>query len=167
MPWIPPKLTKQQLEQRRFAAIEYFNDSTNPKTQIQIARELGVTPAAVSQWRKIFNQNGDQSLKAKPHPGPGRSISPEDIQELKELLLKNPQEFGFTRIGWTTAMIAELIENEFCVSYHPDHVGKLLHSIGFSKQKPKTRGKKRDESKIATWLNETLPALKKNGLDTR
>jgi transposase len=64
-------------------------------------------------------------------------------------------------------MIAELIENEFGVSYHPDHVGKLLHSIGFSKQKPKTRGKKRDESKITTWLNETFPALKKNGLDTQ
>jgi transposase len=142
-----------------YAAIEYFKDTTNPKTQIQIARDLGVTPAAVSQWRKTFNQNGDQSLKAKPHPGPGRSISPEDIKALKELLLKNPQEFGFKRIGWTTAMIAELIENEFGVSYHPDHVGKLLHSIGFSKQKPKTRGKKRDESKIATWLNETLPAL--------
>jgi putative transposase len=167
MPWTPAKLTKQQLEQRRFAAIESFKDSTNPKTQIQIARELGVTPAAISQWRKAFNQNGDDSLKAKPHPGPGRSISPEDIQELKELLLKNPQEFGFTRIGWTTAMIAELIENEFGVSYHPDHVGKLLHSIGFSKQKPKTRGKKRDESKITTWLNETFPALKKNGLDTQ
>jgi putative transposase len=167
MPWTPAKLTKQQLEQRRFAAIESFKNSTNPKTQIQIARELGVTPAAISQWRKAFNQNGDDSLKAKPHPGPGRSISPEDIQELKELLLKNPQEFGFTRIGWTTAMIAELIENEFGVSYHPDHVGKLLHSIGFSKQKPKTRGKKRDESKITTWLNETFPALKKNGLDTQ
>ncbi len=167
MPWTPTKLTKQQLEQRRYVAIEYFKDTTKPKTQIQIARELGVTPAAISQWRKAFNQNGDDSLKAKPHPGPGRSISTQDIKELKDLLLKNPQEFGFTRIGWTTAMIAELIENEFGVSYHPDHVGKLLHSIGFSKQKPKTRGKKRDESKIATWLNETLPALKKNGLDTR
>jgi transposase len=98
MPWTPAKLTKQQLEQRRFAAIKSFKDSTNPKTQIQIARELGVTPAAISQWRKAFNQNGDDSLKAKPHPGPGRSISPEDIQELKELLLKNPQEFGFTRM---------------------------------------------------------------------
>lgn len=167
MPWIPAKLTKQQLEQRRLAATEYFKDTTNPKTQIQIARELGVTPAAISQWRKAFNQNGDQSLKAKPHPGPGRSISPQDIKELKQLLLKNPQEFGFTRIGWTTAMIAEMIENEFGVSYHPDHVGKLLRAIGFSVQKPKTRGKKRDESKIATWLTETLPALKKNGLDTR
>jgi transposase len=167
MPWTPAKLTKQQLEQRRYAAIEYFKDTINPKTQIQIAQELGVTPAAISQWRKAFKQNGDQSLKAKLHPGPGRSISTQDIKELKELLLKNPKEFGFTRIGWTTAMIAELIENEFGVSYHPDHVGKLLRAIGLSVQKPKIRGKKRDESKIAIWLNETFPALKKNGLDTR
>ena len=163
MPWIPPKLTKQQLEQRRFAAIEYFKDAINPKTQLQIAREIGVTPAAVCQWHKTFKENGDESLKAKPHPGPGRSISDSEIEELKLLLLKNPLELGFTRIGWTTALVAELIEHKFGISYHPDHVGKLLRSIGFSVQKPKIQGKKRDDSKIATWLNETFPELKKNG----
>ena len=163
MPWIPQRFTKAQLEERRFTAIEYFKDTTNPKTQLQTARELGVTPAAVCQWYKAFKENGDESLKAKPHPGRGRSISDQELERLKLLLLKNPQELGFTRIGWTTALVAELIENEFSISYHPDHVGKILHSMRFSVQKPKVRGKKRDDLKIATWLNETFPELKKNG----
>ena len=36
---------------------------------------------------------------------------------------------GYRTNLWTTARIAEVIEREFGVNYHRDHVGRLMHSL--------------------------------------
>jgi len=43
------------------------------------------------------------------------------------LLFKGPMAQGYRTNLWTTARIAELIERQFGVSYHPDHIGRLMH----------------------------------------
>ena len=42
------------------------------------------------------------------------------------------------------AIIRSVIEREFGVSYHSTHVGRLLHALGFSCQKPKRRSREQD-----------------------
>jgi transposase len=37
------------------------------------------------------------------------------------------------------------------VTYHRNHVGKLLHQLGWSHQKPEHRAIERDEAAIADW----------------
>jgi transposase len=53
------------------------------------------------------------------------------------------------------------MERIFQVRYHPDHVGKLLHSLGFSHQKPERRAVERDEEAIATWRRKAWARIKK------
>ena len=80
MPWKPSKLTTTQLEERRQRAAELF--TANEINQASIARELEVSSAAVSKWHTTWLEGGANALSAKPHPGPGRSISAEDQQKL-------------------------------------------------------------------------------------
>ena len=59
-------------------------------------------------------------------------------------------------------MVTLLIEEKFKISYHRDHVGKILHQLGLSVQRPQVRGVKRDDVAVANWVEEVYPALKKN-----
>src|SRR5215475_9904835 len=53
------------------------------------------------------------------------------------------------------------IEERFGIRYHNHHVPRLLHQLGFSVQRPRTRLARADHEAQALWLNKTLPALKK------
>jgi transposase len=85
---------------------------------------------------------------------------------LEELLLKTPAECGFDKYLWTQQLIADLIQREFGVSYHHDHVGTILRDLGFTPQKPAKRAKERDEARIEAWRREVWPEIvKKNAAD--
>jgi transposase len=58
-------------------------------------------------------------------------------------------------------MIAEVIRQEFGVRYHPGHVRKLLHALGFSVQRPKKLLVRADPKEQERWIRHTYPRLKK------
>jgi transposase len=68
---------------------------------------------------------------------------------------------GYTTELWTTQRIADLITQEFGVRYHADHVGRLMHDLGWSHQKPERRALERDEKAIERWTREEWPRVKK------
>jgi len=162
MPWKPSKLTTAQLEERRLVAVEYFKDTTVNRTQVAIAALLDVTPAAVSYWKAKFNSLGEDALRPTPRTGRKSRLSSIQLEELRGLLEQSPSEHGFERLGWTLPMVALLIQEKFGISYHRDHVGKILHQLGLSAQRPQVRGVKRDDAVVANWVEEVYPALKKN-----
>ena len=50
---------------------------------------------------------------------------------------------------WTAARVADLIERHFGISFHPEHVRKVLkRKLGWTSQKPQRRAKERDEAAI-------------------
>jgi transposase len=53
------------------------------------------------------------------------------------------------------------VKKKFRVKYHPDHVGRLLHGLGWSHQTPQRRAIERDEQAIARWKNSVWPWVKK------
>ena len=57
--------------------------------------------------------------------------------------------------------IAEMVEREFGVRYHPDHIGRLMHSLGWTPQKPERRALERNEEEIERWKREEWPRIKK------
>jgi len=80
---------------------------------------------------------------------------------LLRLLLQGPLVHGYNTNVWTTARIAELIRREFGVSYHRDHIGRLMHSLNWSHQKPEKRAVERNEEVIERWKQKDWPRIKK------
>ena len=76
-------------------------------------------------------------------------------------MVKGARAAGFATELWTCPRVAEWIEQHFGVSYHVDHVGRLLHSLGFSPQKPQRRAIERDEQAIEHWVEHTWARVKK------
>lgn len=111
-------------ERRRLRAWELHQQNWS---QIQIAKELGVTQGAVSQWLKRAREGGGMDALRR-HPAPGRVavLTTEQCKQLPALLAGGAQAFGFQGDRWTTRRIAEVIRQVFGVSYHPAHVSRLL-----------------------------------------
>jgi transposase len=80
---------------------------------------------------------------------------------LLRLLLRGARAHGYRTNLWTTARIAEVIQREFGVQYHRDHVGRLMHSLQWSPQKPERRALERDEIAIEGWKRKDWPRIKK------
>jgi transposase len=76
-------------------------------------------------------------------------------------LLKGAITYAYSTDLWTTARIAEVIEDQFAVRYHRDHVGRLMRALGWSHQKPQRRAVERDERAIARWKRKDWPSVKK------
>lgn len=131
-------------------------------TQQQIAHALGVTQGAVSQWVQRATAQGVAALRDHPAPGASPLLSTEQHALLVALLLEGAEASGFRGEVWTSRRVAQLIREQFAVSYHPAHVRRLLRQLGFSPQRPIVRASQRDEEAIATWYATRWPALKKS-----
>ncbi len=130
-------------------------------TNIDIAKALGVSRAAVGQWVRGAESGGKAALQAKLRPDPTSLLSDSQVKQLPELLAQGPEAFGFVGAFWTGARIARVIADEFGIAYSPRHVRRLLHSLDWSYHKPLVRASQRDEAAIERWLHETWPTLRK------
>jgi transposase len=136
-------------------------------SQRQIAAALGVTEGAVSQWLKRARQGGGvEALQARVAPGPTPKLTEAQRSQLPGLLAKGAEYYGFLGAVWTTKRVAVVIQRQFGVGFHPDHVRRLLHDLHWSVQKPVRRASQRDEAAIMGWQAERWPELKK-GLTRR
>jgi transposase len=127
-----------------------------------IARVLNVAPQTVREWRRYYRAGGRAALASGRATGRPPKLTEKQRARLAELLVNTPAECGFTgRHLWTQQLIADLILREFGVTFHHDHVGIILKSIGFTHQKPARRYIERDEAAIDAWRRQTWQALLK------
>src|SRR3712207_5318796 len=95
------------------------------RTGTAIGAALGVTKGAISRWLKRAREGGAEALYRRPPPGPTLRLSVEQLAQLPHLLARGAEAFGFIGEVWTAKRVAAVIQAEFGVRYHPDHVGRL------------------------------------------
>lgn len=153
-----PSGSPKELERRRRRAIELLNDGWQP---VEVAHQLGVDRRSVRRWKAAYRRRGHAGIEAKPTPGRPCALDSKARGRLEKLLLKGAKAAGFATDLWTCPRVAELIADDFGVDYHVDHIGRLLHSLGWSPQKPARRAIERDEQAIQRWVKEDWPRVKK------
>jgi len=131
-------------------------------SQVEVARKLGVTPAAVSQWVKARNEGGNAALRARSHPGRRPKLNDRQLQQLEKLLQRGPRKHGHATERWTLKRVTGMIEKRFGVRYDPSGVWHVLHRMGWSCQKPERRARKHDESATVQWRKKDRPRTKKS-----
>lgn len=108
-----------------------------------VAAAVGASRQSVSKWKKLAGAQGEtaRALAARPQHVPQCRLSPQQRAELVRLLRAGPRKAGFDSDLWTTRRVAELVEQRFGESYPPTHLGRMMHALGFSCQKPQRRSK--------------------------
>jgi transposase len=110
------------LEYRRCLAVQRVAEGYSTQ---EVADFLGVDPSSVRRWLITSRRQGGDGLVAGTGPGPARPPQLTTTQEKIVLrwLADLPTEHGFTTELWSAPRLAQLIEQEFGVDFHPDYLG--------------------------------------------
>ena len=128
----------------------------------EVARIVGISSGTAARWKKKVESGGLNALKSKPHPGPVPRLGFRQKKRLEKILMRGPMKSGFPTELWTCARVADVIRRRFGVEYHPDHVWRLLHGMGWTCQKPEKRARERDEEEIERWRTKDWARIKKS-----
>jgi transposase len=131
------------------------------RSAIDMAKETGVDRSAIAKWIGWYNAEGADGLRSKPLPGRVPRLTEEQRAEVARMVEAGPQAAGFQSGVWTGALVGQWIERRFGVHYHPQHIPRMLHQLGFSVQRPRKRLARADLEKQAAWLRTTFPQVKK------
>jgi len=153
-----PKGSADLLENRRKRALALLDTGLSIN---EVARRIKCGASSVMRWRDTRQQGGEEALQVRFSPGRPPKLDVRRRKRLVRLLLRGAMAYGYRTNLWTTARIAELIQREFGVQYHRDHVGRLMHSLQWSPQKPERRALERDEKAIEHWKQKDWPRIKK------
>ena len=153
-----PHGTQEQLERRRRQAIALLQDGMSLSA---ISKKLKCSPSSVHLWREIHRKKGENGLNPKPIPGRPSHLDASQKRALARILVKGPLSSGYVTDLWTTRRVAEVVRKQLKVSYHPNHLWRLLRGLGWSCQKPETRARERDEVAIERWKKYRWPHIKK------
>jgi transposase len=153
-----PRGSAAVLEGRRRQAAALLDEGLSLNA---VARRLGCAPSSVMRWRNAVRRWGEQGFQVGSSPGRPPKLTARQRRQLVRLLLQGPLAQGYRTDLWTTARVAEVIQRHFGIRYHPDHVGRLLHALDWSPQKPECRALQRDDAAIARWKRTDWPRIKK------
>jgi transposase len=145
------------LEKRRLKAARLF---AKGKSRAAVARTLGVSWPAVNNWYQAWQREGEAGLKAAGRAGRKPKLTPAQLGQVKQELLRGPLAHGYATILWTLPRIAALIAKLTGVKYHPSHVWRIMQALKWSLQRPEHRAKERDDEAITRWQKRRWPARK-------
>ena len=165
MTWKPSTLTREQMEERRLAGGRLLK--VGKLSQAEIARQLGVSRATVSDWAARLTAGGMRQLRRRCAPGRTSKLSREQQQVLKRHLKRGARAAGFATERWTLHRMQCLIEREFGVTYHPNYLNRFLSKLDWSPQVPLPQAIERDEDLIRAWLKKDWPRIKKGAANRR
>jgi transposase len=150
-------ISRSTQEWRRLRAVDLKEQGWS---QRKIAEVLDVAEETVSHWLARARAGGTQALRGRLTPGRPPRLSSAQRHLIPEFLSHGPEAYGFHGQVWTCARVAAVIQDEFGLRYHKDHVRRLLKALHWTPQMPITRAVQRDETAIVRWL-EIWPQLRR------
>lgn len=154
------KLDRHTLEAIRLRAVEQVDAGVPAAGVGRALAALGLHPKTIYTWLAKQRSQGPAALHAKPVPGPQRRLTDAQLGELADLIATtDPRDHGFAVALWTREIIRQLIGARFGVSLTVASVGRTLHDLGFSAQRPLYRAEQADPAAVAAWKQTQYPEI--------
>jgi transposase len=126
----------------------------------------GASLSSVKRWKKKINEGGIAALARKPNSGRKSELTPEECDELKQIVKAGAKAAGYSNERWNSQRVAKVIADRFDVEYSIKYIPELLHKLGLSQQIPGTQSPKRSQAAIDHWRRYVWPHVKKKSLTT-
>jgi transposase len=109
-------------EGRRLRALELLAEGYRAS---EVARVLGVTPGAVSQWSKRARAGGAEALFKRKRQGRDARLSASQLAELRSVLTERPGG-----ASWSAREVAAIIREKWAIEYSRAHISRILKLLG-------------------------------------
>jgi transposase len=120
------------LEKRRTLAFALLDQGHSLR---EAARRTGCAASSVMRWRDDRRRLGLEAVRVRFSPGRPRKISADQARVLVRHLMRGPDIGGQAADARSTSKIGNFILQHFRIRYHPDHVGRLMHGLGWTYEK--------------------------------
>ena len=153
------KINPKAMEEIRIRAVHCVQAGESPETVI---KTLGFARASIYNWLARYRTGGWQALKTGSRSGRPKKLTGSQIRWIYRTIRdKEPRQLKFSFALWTRSMIVSLIKRQFGVKLSSTSVGRLLHQLGFSCQKPLYRAYQRDSELVKQWKENVFPEIQK------
>jgi len=150
------------LQKRRERAISLLQHGNQP---VDVARQLGIDRRSVRRWNASYRKNGLPGIQSRPNTGRPTSLSPVQKTKLQQFLFEGARRQGYESDLWTCRRIRAVIQTKFGINYHPNHMCRLVRSLGWTPQRPERKAVERDEKLIQIWVSQDWRRIKKKPKD--
>jgi len=153
------RISPEAMEQIRIRAVSRVQHGESPE---KVIAALGFSRACIYNWLARYRAGGWHALKSGKHSGRPKKLSGSQIAWLyKTVCNKDPLQFKFPFALWTRRMITRLIQKQLNLMLSESSVGRLLHQMGLSCQKPLYRAYQKDPKAVDHWKKTVFPQIKK------
>jgi transposase len=142
------------------------SQNTHPSVVVQL---LHISERTVYNWKSRFILERFSWLLGQHYKGRGRKarLTKTQKDKLYNIVSKGPEAYSFDCGLWTSAMIAEVILQEFGVIYNPRYLCSLLKKLNITYQKVafEPDHSEDNEQKRQEWVRVTLPKIFKDAIE--
>ena len=153
-------LDHKALEHIRLVAVRRVVEDGEAASDVM--KSLGFSRTAIYPWLRRFEEDGLDALVERIAQGPEPKLSEKQRQQVRHWILgKDPRQYGLDYGLWSRRIVQTLIKQKMAIDLGLTAVGRLLASLDITPQKPLRRAYERDPQKVAEWLKERYPKLKR------
>jgi transposase len=127
----------------------------------EIMEILEVSLSSAKRWRRKVNENGIQELYRETGSGKPSSLTHEQLEELKNIIVQGAHASGYLTDRWTSRLVADLIRKKWDVDYSGSNVRRILNELGFSYHKPSVKSTKHSQEIVDHWRKHDWNRIKK------
>lgn len=145
------------LQTMRIQAVKAMSEGASVTS---VAKAYGVNVRSVFRWLAAYASGGQSALQAKPIPGRPAKLTEQHLTWLASAVRDaTPQQYRFEFALWTLSLVGELIARQFGISLSRSAVGRAMHALGFTPQRPLYRARERDPVLVERWQADEFPAI--------
>ena len=138
------RLARREKDRAAAARMQAIAGALEGLTRAEAARLASMERQALRDAVLRHNAEGLAGLNSRRSPGRRSRLDEEQRAALRRLVLDGPDVEATGLSAWTLAELCRAVEERWGVSYHPSHMGKLMHRLGLSWQKARPSHPKAD-----------------------
>ena len=126
-----------------------------------VATAYGIGRTTLYQWIRKYETDGHSGLERKSGSGRRRKLEELHEDELRALVLKGAQSFGYETDLWTVGRLRRVITEEYSIELSKNTVWRRLRDAGLTYQKPEREYYEIDEEARKKWLRYEVPKIRR------
>jgi transposase len=103
----------------------------------EAAARNGMDRQTLRDWVHHYNTYGIDGLKSRQSPGRAPALTPEQMAELRALVVSGPNLLKHKVVRWRCLDLQAEVARRFAVDVHESTIGKWLHQLGLTRLQPR------------------------------
>lgn len=146
---------------RRLLAIALVLEGAS---RLKAARQSGMDRQTLRDWVHRYNEAGVDGLVSRTGPGRPPSLTPDQMQQLREVVLAGPDPEVHQVVRWRCIDLCVEVTRRFAVTVDTDTMGKWLRKLKLTRLQPRPHHPKKDAAAQEAFKKTFAPVWHKRGL---